>query len=328
MKRVGYLMERVYDFSHLYRSYRKALKGSGKTRESMAFTFALESELLALSHSLKEGIYQPAPYRYFTIYDPKEREIAVAQFRDRVVHHAVVSVLEPIYECVFVYDSYATRKGKGVHVARARAQYFLKRYDWYGKADIHQYFASVDHKVLLGLLARKVKDRAFLGLVERILTNGGEHGKGLPVGNLTSQFFANVYLNPFDHYVKEVLKVKGYVRYMDDFVWLAYGKKRIKEVLKHVEHYLRQELLLVLKPTATLINRRLHGLPFLGARIFPSLMRIRRENLRRLLQRLHRKEWEFRQGKLSEDQFIASMNSYYAYWDSFDSYRLRQRLRH
>ncbi len=327
MKRVGYLMDKVSDFGHLYRSYKKALKGSGKTHESMEFSFRLEYELLELSRRLKAGTYRPAAYRFFKIYDPKERQIAVAPFRDRVIHHAVVGVFEPIYERCFIFDSYATRKGKGVHAARARAQHYLKSFYWYGKSDIHQYFASIDHEILLRLLERKIKDQALLTLIQYMLANGGEGGKGLPVGNLTSQFFANVYLNPLDHFVKEELRLKGYVRYMDDFVWWGHKRTEVKRYLNAISSFLEDKLMLSLKDKATLINHRRHGLPFLGARIFPSLMRIRQENLQRLIRRLKRKRWEFERGTMSEEQYQASLNSYYAYWRSFDSVSLRKALR-
>ena len=224
MKRHRNLFPQVHDFGHLYRAYRRALRGSGHTREALAFSFHLERELLQLVQELRTGQYQPAPYRYFHIYEPKKRLISVAPFRDRVVHHALVGVLEPIFDRCFIYDSYATRVGKGSHAALQRAQQFVRRYRWFYKADIHQYFASIDHDLLLQRVAHKVKDAQVLALTERIIRNGGEAGRGLPIGNLTSQFFANVYLDPFDHWVKQELRVKGYLRYMDDFVLFAEEK--------------------------------------------------------------------------------------------------------
>ncbi len=218
MKRHGHLMEQLCQYGHLYRSFKKAFKGSGHTRESQAFYFALENRLINLSEKLAAGTYYPGPYRYFYIHEPKKRKISVASFEDRVVHHAVVGLLEPIYEACFIYDSYATRKGKGTQAAVRRAQYFLRHKPWFFKADIKQYFAHIDHQILMTLIQRKVKDGAFLNLVERLISNGGIHGKGLPIGNLTSQFFANVYLNHLDYYVKQTLKSTAYVRYMDDFV--------------------------------------------------------------------------------------------------------------
>lgn len=317
-------MPLVSSFGALYRAYKKALRGSGKTHQAMAFTFFLETELLQLQKSIVEGTYRPAPYREFQIWDPKKRTISVANFRDRVVHHAVVGVLEPIYERRFIYDSWATRKGKGVHAARERAQIFSRKYCWYLKTDIDQYFASINHHILMDVLLRKIKDKPMLKLINRILKNGGKDGKGLPIGNLTSQFFANVYLDPFDHFVKEQLGVKGYLRYMDDFVLFSSDKHQLKKWYKEIDQYLTDRVMLTLKPTATFLNRSSHGVPFLGARIFPSVMRIKRENLRRLLRRMRRKAAQYGEGILTEDELLASMNGYYAYWESYDSLQLRK----
>lgn len=326
MKRSGILMPQVYDFIALHRAWRKAMKGSGKTPESMAFTFHLEAELLSLSKALRSGTYKPSPYRYFRIYDPKERTISVASFRDRVVHHAVVAVLEPIYERSFIYDSYATRPCKGTHKALARTQRFLKKNYWYFKTDIEKYFDSISHQKLLAILERKIKDQSLLDLMARIIDNGGKEGQGLPIGNLTSQFFANVYLDPFDHFVKEKLRVRCYLRYMDDFVLFSNNKAELKYYRETVISWLNQELGLQLKTGSSSFNRRIHGLGFLGARVFPSCIRVKRENLKRLVSRMQRKEQEWLKGTCSEEHFITSLNSYCAYLQSFDSHSFRQWL--
>lgn len=324
MKRTGHLMPQVTDFAHLYRSYKKALKGSGHTRESREFQFYLEPRLLELQRELTEGSYQPASYRYFRIFEPKERLIAVAPFRDRVVHHAIVGILEPIFEPTFIFDSYATRVGKGTHRAIKRAQAFFRQNRWVWKADIEKYFDSIHHDILLSLVARKIKDRELMNLIEKVIRNGGENGKGLPIGNLTSQFFANVYLNPFDHFVKEELKVKHYVRYMDDFVCFGHDKEKLKMTRGKLATFLREELHLDLKPSACYLTQQANGLSFLGARIFPELIRIKPENLRRIRKKIQRKEFAFEQGNLDEEAFLQAMNSYWSYLDHFDTKSLRQ----
>ena len=323
MKRFGHLFEQVYTFPALYQAFKKARKGSGKYLESMDYTFHLEKNLLALSESLKAETYQPAPYRYFYIHDPKTRRISVASFEDRIVHHAVVGALEPIYERSFIYDSYATRKDKGTHKALQRAQQFLRKNTWYYKTDIQQYFASIDHAMLLSLIRKKIKDARLIRLIEKITANGGDHGKGLPIGNLTSQFFANVYLNPLDHFIKHELGCRYYVRYMDDWVIFHEDKERLKALHKALKAYLHTELGLHLNPNATYFNQRLHGLPFLGARIFRATIRMKRENKRRIFKRIHRRIKEFNLGALEDETFLASMNSYWAYLEGFDSYHLR-----
>ena len=220
--------------------------------------------MIELQNELIEATYQPNPYRYFKIYDPKERTISVADFRDRVVHHALINVLEPIYERVFIHDSYATRKNKGTHLAVERAQNFLLFNSWFFKSDIDKYFDSINHQTLLKLLQRKIKDEPLLEIITRIVYNSNDSKVGLPIGNLTSQFFANVYLNHFDQFVKRQLKAKYYIRYMDDFVVFHPDKNQLKTWRIPIRAFLIDELGLQLKAKATFLNSRQNGLTFLG----------------------------------------------------------------
>lgn len=327
MKRDGYLFDKLYEFSTLYQAFRRAIKGAGKTEEACRFCFYLEKELVYLRDSLAAETYCPAPYRYFQVHDPKERTISVARFRDRVVHHAVVAVLESIFERTFIYDSYATRKGKGSHRAVRRSQEFLQENTWYLKLDIEKYFDNIDHRILLDLIGRKIKDAKLLRLIERIVANsdvsrGHAAGKGLPIGNLTSQFFANIYLDALDHFVKERLRVKAYVRYMDDMVFFAAARDYLKELRRKIETFLTNHLKLKLKTKATLINTRLHGLPFLGYRVFPRLLRIKRENLQRIRRRMKWRVEEFRRGLIPEEKLVMSMGSWFAFIHFADTQRL------
>lgn len=326
MKRYGNLMSQLLDFGRLLQAYKKARKTNPHSEESAKFSFHLESELLQLRSELASGSWEPQPYRYFPITDPKYRIISAATFRDRVVHHAMIQVLEPIYERCFISDSYATRKNKGTHAARVRAQYFVRKYRWFLKTDIEQYFASIDHEVLLGILKRKIRDRHFLLLLEKIIRHGGKAGKGLPIGNLTSQFLANVYLDPLDHFIKDQLGVKGYIRYMDDFVCWEVEKTKLKLLKPEVEGFLANQLQLSLKPSATFLNQRANGLSFLGGRIFVDTIRIRKENLNRCLRRMRKKHFEYREEVMEEAQYIASLNGSWAYLRGFDSLGKRQKL--
>ncbi|MGK0189866.1 MAG: RNA-directed DNA polymerase [Verrucomicrobiales bacterium] len=184
---------------------------------------------------LASGVYQPSPYRYFHIYEPKKRRVAAAPFRDRVVHHAVVRVLEPRFEKRFIEDSFACRSGKGTHAAMYRASAFARKFPYVLKCDIRKYFPSIDHEPLMHQVARVIGDRRVLDLIQRIVDSHfdsvvrewpdaddqfavREQRQGLPIGNLTSQFLANVYLDGFDHFVKQDLRVRCYFRYVDDFV--------------------------------------------------------------------------------------------------------------
>jgi RNA-directed DNA polymerase len=331
MKRTGCLFDQICSFANLYEAYRKAIRGSGKTEDACRFSFYLEKELLQLKRELECGDYRPAPYRYFKIFDPKERTISVAPFLDRVVHHALVRVIEPVFERAFIFDSYATRKGKGSHAAVERAQEFLKKYPWYLKLDVQKYFDGIDHEILMELISRKIKDRKVLELARQVIANsdrsrGLEKGKGLPIGNLTSQFFANVYLDPLDHFIKDKLGIKGYIRYMDDLVIFSESKDELKRIFQKVKTKLSEGLQLRLKDKATFLNSRLHGLPFLGFRVFPKMIRIRTENVRRFKKGFAARICAFRNGRISEGEFAARAQSMFAWLAFADSYQVRKEI--
>lgn len=326
MKRAGNLFHRITDFQNLYLAFKKAFKGTNRTEDSLSFYFNLEKELFVLKKELEAKTYQPGAYRHFKVFDPKERTISVAPFRDRVVHHAIVNVLELIYEKRFIFDSYATRKEKGTHKAILRAQTYLRKNRWFLKADIEKYFENIDHNILIAILERKIKDRDALLLLERIIRNGGQNGRGLPIGNLTSQFLANVYLDPFDHFVKEELCERFYVRYMDDFIIFGKEKGHLKELRFRVEKFLRVQLNLRLKEKIVMINQRAHGLSFLGARVFPCLTRIKRESLKRCLKKFKERLNDMKNGKLSEERLRHSLDSIIGHLAFFNSQELTRNI--
>lgn len=331
MQRIGGLFEVFCGFQNLLLAWKKTRKGSGKSAEGALFFQGLENELFALQAALIDGSWAPQPFRYFDIYDPKHRTIAVSAFRDRLVHHALVNVLEPVFEKSFIFDSYATRKGKGVHAAVFRAQHFLCRNRFYLKTDVEKFFDSVPHDLLLTILRRKIKDRRLLEVCEKIVCHGQSFapGFGLPIGNRTSQFFANVYLNVLDHFIKDRLAVKGYVRYMDDFVIFHNDRNVLKSLRARTEDFLGENLMLQLKSSATFLNRPSNGLPFLGRRIFPGIIRLRTENLRRITARMGLRERQLCRGDIDEATFQHSMNSYWAMLSYYPELKpLRQALMH
>lgn len=228
------------------------------------------------------------------------------------------------FEKVFIADSFATRKDKGVHAAVFRAQYFLRGHVFFLKTDVEKFFDSVHHDTLLGILARKIKDKAVMAVCEKIIRHGSATDRGLPIGNRTSQFFANVYLDPLDHFMKDHLRVRGYVRYMDDFVVFENDKNQLKSLKIATEDFLQEKLRLHLKPSSTFLNRPENGLSFLGRRIFPNAIRLRNENLRRITRRIALRERDLVRGDLDEASFLHSMNSYWAmlsYYPSLDPLR-------
>ena len=309
MKRHRHLLGSVTSFANLLSAAKRARQGCGWGRETNPFFFHLEPELLKLQADLIAEEYYPQPYRFFEVYDPKHRTIAVAPFRDRVVHHAVVQVLNPIYEQIFIHDSYATRVGKGTHAAVQKAQQFMKQWPWYLKMDAAKYFDSVDHDILLHLLSSKLKDKHLLDLLERIVRNSSLPGIGLPVGNLTSQFLANVYLDIFDHEIKDRWRVPGYLRYMDDWVLFGDERKGIMDCVQRIETFLHDRLRLRVKKKATWVNRSSHGMSFLGMRVFPNFIRMQPRARRRSLRCMDRRYQEWMQGEMSEERMAQSLNS-------------------
>ena len=295
MKTYKNLFERVTDFNNLYRAFVETSRGKRHQAQVQQFEYHLEERLWEIKKELEEERYRWGRYRSFWIYDPKKRLIKAAPFRDRIVHHAIYNVLEPLFECSYISDSYACLVGKGTLAAVLRYEEFMRRLGGSGyvlKCDISQYFPSVDHGVLKMLLRRSIGDKRVLCLLEGLIDTGGEgSAKGMPIGNLTSQLFANFYLSPLDHYIKEVLRRKYYIRYMDDFVILDKEKREIWEVLESVRVFLPEHLKLQLNPVRVLVTPIEKGLDFLGYVIYPGgHKRIRHRNVVNFRTRLKRLE--------------------------------------
>lgn len=303
MKRHKNLFEEVCSFDNLYLAAVKALKGKKNKRPGAEFYFNFESELISLSEELISGAYCHSPYHYFNIYEPKHRIVAAARFRDRVVHHSIINVIEPLFEKRFIEDSYACRAGKGTHSGMRRAAYFARRYKYALKCDIRKYFANIDHNILLDLFAKVIGDKRLLSLLGHIifshndgtrfvvpegglpLFDGYCESYGLPIGNLTSQFAANVYLNPLDHFVKHQLRCKGYVRYMDDFLLFSDSKEQLREWGFCVKEKVK-DLHLEIHPDKYRILNCKNGVDFCGFVVFDNgRIKVRKSTVRRFHKR-------------------------------------------
>lgn len=212
MHREKHLLPRILAFDNLYRAFLGAAQGKRDRPEVREFEYHLEPRLWEIRRELEAGAYRWGAYRVFRITDPKRREIRAAPFRDRVVHHAACNVIDPVLRRGFIRDTYACLPGRGTHRAGARFRAFARARAWQGyrlQCDIASYFASVDHAVLMALVSRRVGDVRVLDLLRSLVAHGGERpGRGMPIGNLTSQLFANLYLDPLDHFVKERLRVR------------------------------------------------------------------------------------------------------------------------
>jgi RNA-directed DNA polymerase len=285
MKRHGQLMAAIADPANLRLAFWKAAKSKRIKADCRAFQEKLDENVTTLRAELLSGSVAVGEYHTFTIYDPKERTICAASFRERVLHHALMNVCEPALDCAAIFDSYACRKGRGQQAAVQRAASYARQHGWFLKMDIRKYFDSIDQTVLRRLLARKFKDAGVLHLCDRILASyQTAPGRGLPIGNLTSQHFANFYLAPLDRLIKEQLQRRCYVRYMDDFVVWGETAAELREVWRKVEAFLTTELGLKLKPNV-ILNRTDRGMDFVGYRIFPHELRLTRRGKRRFVRK-------------------------------------------
>jgi RNA-directed DNA polymerase len=329
MKRTGHLFCDVCSFAALTTAALRAARGKKTKHRVVLFLQDLEHEAIQLEKELLTKSYQPRPYRTFKIYEPKERMICAADFRDRVVHHAVCRVMEPIFERSLVYDTYACRRNKGPLLAVKRAQEYCRRRIYFMKLDVQKFFDSVDHSALKSQLRRKVKDAGLLWLLDVFIDHPvpwTQPGKGVPIGNLTSQHFANFYLSGLDHFVKERLRIEGYVRYMDDLVLWADEKDTLWDAAARIEAYLETKLFLKVKPGALCVAPVSQGLPFLGFRIFPGVIRIARPGWRRFRRKVQSRNNGLAKRAIDSEQWTRSMASLLGYMQQADTRNLRASL--
>jgi len=286
--RVG--LAAIADWHNLAAAFRRAARGKGQRDEVRQFRADLNGELARLRESLLDGSVEVGQMRSFHIRDPKPRTIHAPCFRERVLHHAVMAHVGPVLDRALVEDTYACRAGKGALAAVLRAQHHARRWPWYAQIDIRTYFARIDHEILLALLARRFKDRGLLALLARIVeSHHAEPGRGLPIGALTSQHFANYYLAGLDRLLLEGCRVRGMVRYMDDLVWWGDGKDAVRDALAQARAHARERLRLTVK-TPVQIGRSRAGLPFCGYRVLPGRLLLSRRRQRRYAE--CRRDWE------------------------------------
>jgi retron-type reverse transcriptase len=288
------LFSALCDFRNIHRAYQDAKKSKRFKKDILAFGFSVEDNLSNLRENFLTGAYRHGGYRSFIVVDSKKRKIEVAPFRDRIVHHAVVNVIEPIFEKSFIYDSYACRKGKGTHAAIFRTKKFMAgvsenftKRAYFLQFDVKKYFESIDHGILLRLIQKKIKDVAILGVIEEIVRSKlGD--KGIPIGNLTSQLFANIYLNELDHFIKEKLGVRYYLRYMDDFLIFHEDPKKLVVFKREVDGFVSSELLLKLGKKRSGIELA-DRVDFLGYVLFPHYVKLRKSTVSRAVRRFRKK---------------------------------------
>ncbi len=348
MKTYKNLYNKITSMKNLVLAWQKARKGKTKKVYVIEFEKNLSKNLLELHGELRDDAYSPRELVTFILRDPKTRVISKSDFRDRIVHHAIVMVLEPIFDKSFIYDSCANRIGKGNLFALKRFDKFVRKISKNGliaknrfrdnnyivgyclKADIKHYFQEVNHKILLNIIKRKIKDEKVICLIEKILSNlpvgqiggGGEHQKGMPLGNLTSQFFANIYLNELDYFIKHKLKAKYYIRYVDDFVILHNSKEQLEKWKVKIDNFLMGKLILELHPQKSSIISLSRGVDFVGFRNFYHYKLLRKRNIKKMFLKVEK----YKNKEISKEKILESFQGWNAYAKWANSHNLRKRV--
>lgn len=343
MKRYSNLYPQIIKFENILLASRQAQKGKRFRDNILEFNYNLETELIRLQQKLTDKSYQPGAYRTFHLTNPKSRLISAAPYRDRVVHHALCNIIVPIFERTFIADSYANRLGFGTHRALKKFTHFARNSRYVLQCDIRKYFPTIDHIILKELIRRKIKCPDTLWLIDTLIENSNEQEividyfpgddlltpvtrrRGLPIGNLTSQFFANIYLNGFDHFVKEQLKISKYVRYVDDFALFSDEREFLADARLAIEEYLAQ-LRLKIHPIKSQLFETKIGATFLGFRVFSNIIRVRNSNLHQARRRLKRLQTDYAQGKIEREKVNQSIQSWFAHLEHGDTWRLRQQI--
>ena len=343
MKSVRNVFDQICSFENLFCSFHKARRGKRYRDYAVEFERKLEENLLCLRDELLAGVYVPGRYRAFYINEPKRRLISAAPFRDRVVHHAVIDILEPHFDRSMVEDTYACRRGKGTHAALDRCQEHLCRFEWALKCDIRKFFPSIDHDLLIAKLERKIQDERTMKLLRLIIRTGNsqelvtawfpgddlltpaQRTKGIPIGNLTSQFFANFFLSGFDQFVKRDLGCRGYVRYMDDFILFSDSKDQVGNWLDAVMECL-SAIRLKLHPRKQEIFPSKNGASFLGFHVYRERRRLLRANIRLVRKRLRLNVRLRRSGKISWGEFNQSLVSWIGHASHGNTWLFRKAL--
>ena len=339
------LFEAIVSWDNLLLAWHKASRHKRGKGSVARFEHQVADRLLQLQRDLTSRAYQPGGYVHFMIHDPKLRKISAAPFRDRVVHHALCNWIEPLFERRFIFDSYANRVGKGTHRAVDRLQYFARRYRYVLRCDVVQFFPSVDHAILRDMLGRVLQDQDVEWLAGLILSSGkgiledeyemvyfdgddlfaANRPRGLPIGNLTSQFWANCYLNSFDHFIKRDLRCMGYLRYVDDFALFSNSKTQLWE-WKRALIERQAGLRLTIHESSAQVLPVSDGIPWLGFVVYPNHRRVKSRNVVKFSRRLRERWEEFARGEISFAEFDASVQGWINHVRYADTWGLRKHI--
>ncbi len=302
MRRAGNLKSRIVDYDNILLAVHKAFRGKRDKNDVKDFLKDFENNVAQIFNELLSGTIEFGNYNYFKIFDPKERLICAASIKERIVHHALMNICHEYFDRKLIFDSYATRPGKGIYSALEKAKRAVRRYKYFAKLDVRKYYDSIDHEVLKRKVARVIKDRWLLNIFDKIIESYSViPGKGLPIGNLTSQYLANLYLSDLDHYMKESVSVPIYVRYMDDVLILMNNKEELKSAVRYYIDYAYIELKLTIKPP--IIGESLSGIPFLGYTVKSGYLLLSGKSKRRFRHKLNSYDAKLKSGEFTEKDY-------------------------
>lgn len=347
MKRHGGLFEKIVDPENIELAFQKARKGKTWQDSVKAVELDKEAKLEALRQSLLDGTFTTSEYKVKVIHEPKERKIFILPFYpDRIVQHAIMNVVAPIWDAMFIPDSYACRKGKGQHAGSKRCMQFVRRNTWVYQFDVSKFYPSIHHGKLMKIIRRKIKDKRVLAMLQNIIDSisieqmtvvliqivigiaiiiFGEK-RNVPIGNYTSQWFGNLYMNELDQYVKHHLHVRDYIRYCDDFLIFGNNKEEVKLLGDRVKEFVENELLLKLSKAA--LYPTSHGVDFLGYRHFPSgKILVRKATAKRIRRRLKILPWALKHGRISKEQAIGKLASASGWLKHANAHHFRMAIR-
>jgi len=339
------MFDAITDWGNLCLAFRRAAQGKRQRTSAASFEQGVADRLIELQDELRQRAYRPGPYCHFCIREPKLRRISAAPFRDRVVHHALCNLTEPLFEARFIAHSYANRKGKGTHGALDQVQAWARRFRYVLRGDVVQHFPSLDHAMLRAKLARVIADEAVLELVATILASGdglAEHARsptyfpgddlfaacrprGLPIGNLTSQFWSNVYLNDFDWFVQRELGCAAYLRYVDDFALFGDDKHRLWSCKRAIVERLAQDRLIVHESKMQVLPSDC-GIPWLGFVVYPTHRLLKRRNAVNFTRRLQRNLDDHAAGRITFAELDASVKGWVNHVRYADTWGLREHV--
>jgi len=340
MKIYKKIFDDIISMENLLLAWDKFKSGKRSKNDVQKFELNLEDNLFALHQELKNKRYRHNEYISFYINDPKKRHIHKATVRDRIVHHAIHQILYPIFNPTFIFASYSSRKEKGTHKAVIQLSQMLRSvYQTHGKCfvlkcDIKKFFPTINHKILVKIISKRIKDKDALWLIKQIIKSfeseftTKQDKKGVPIGNLTSQILVNIYMNEMDQFIKQKLKVKNYIRYADDFIIAHYDTNYLADLLLKIKSFINKELKIRLHPGKVTIRKYCQGVDYLGYIILPKAIILRTKTRQRIFRKLKQRVKEYKKGEIDEHALMQSFNSYLGVLSHANSNKLEQEIRH